>query len=165
MRPAVRPPGLCAARLYTPAMTDDSRRSRLADRFWARHSNPKSGWSRVPTGALLVLAVYRRDARLLAATLAWTVLNPVLFPEPAEDDAWMSRGVLGERAWLEDGHDPVTLSYPGVLNALNVPVFLYALYAAARRRPLDAAAAVAVSSGLKLRYVAEMARYYDRTRD
>jgi hypothetical protein len=55
---------------------------RLEDRVWARHANPKSGWSRVPTGPLIVHAVYRRDPRLLGAALLWAVVDPLVFPPP-----------------------------------------------------------------------------------
>jgi hypothetical protein len=42
---------------------------------------------------LLVLSVYRRDGRPVAGTVAFVVVNPALFPPPADDDAWMTRVV------------------------------------------------------------------------
>jgi hypothetical protein len=50
-------------------------------------------WSRVWIGWWAMLAV--------SLVLVWIWLNPRVFPEPRTLDAWMSRGVLGERVFLE----------------------------------------------------------------
>jgi hypothetical protein len=136
-------------------------RRRLADAdFWERHANPASGWSRVPTGPLLVYAVYARNRKLLAATVLFVAVNPVLFraPGPEADESWMTRGVRGERLWLE-GADA---GRANLLNVVNVPVFLLALYAAVRRRPAATAALTALSMALKLAFVGRMAALYER---
>ncbi len=65
----------------------------VRDWFWTRHANPKSGWSRVPTGAVIVYAVYQRDWRLLTTALLWTLVNPVLFAPPETEDAWVTDSV------------------------------------------------------------------------
>ncbi len=136
--------------------------SRLEERLWARHSNPKSGWSRVPTGPALVYAVYSRNWRLLAAVLGWTVLNPVAFPPPDTEDAWMTRVVLAERWWVrEEGNSTVGLSYPNVCNAAGGLAFAYALAAAWRRRPAGTAVATVLATGLKLWWVGALVRRYD----
>jgi len=141
-------------------------RERAADRFWTRHSNPKSGWSRVPSGPLLVLAIYRRDWRLLVATLCWAVVNPVLFPPPDDEDAWMTRAVLAERWWLRGGNRTVGLAYPNICNAAGATGFLVALVAAWRRRPAAAAVGTVASIGLKLQWLRALVRRYDeRERD
>lgn len=135
---------------------------RLEDRFWARHSNPKSGWSRVPTGPLIVYAVYRRDRRLLAAALLWGAINPVVFPPPDGGAAWMTRAVLAERWWIgTEGNRTVGLGYPNVCNAGGAVAALYALYAAWRRQPAGTAVATALSVGLKLWWLAAIVRRYD----
>lgn len=54
-------------------------------------------WSRVWLGWAALLPV--------GLTLAWVWVNPRAFPEPARFDAWMSRGVLGERVYLEHRGD------------------------------------------------------------
>lgn len=135
---------------------------RLEELFWARHSNPKSGWSRVPTGPVLVYAVYRRDPRLLAAALVWTVVNPVLFAPPETDDAWMTRGVMAERWWVrEEGRGTLGLSSPNVYNTVAAGAFLYAVFAAWRRRPAGTAVATILGSGLKLWWIGVLVRRYD----
>jgi hypothetical protein len=138
---------------------------RLEDAFWARHSNPKSGWSRVPTGPLLVYAVYRRDARLLAATLVWTGINPLLFAPPESDEAWMTRGVLAERWWVrEEKRGTVGPDYPNVCNAVGGLSFFGALLAAWRRQPAASALLCVLASALKLWWVGALVRRYDRER-
>lgn len=144
----------------TPASpsTGSSLRERLADVFWARHANPWSGWSRVAVSPVLVYAVYRRNWRLLAAALAFTVVNPVLFPRPERTDNWMSRGVLAEREWIEAGEGTMGPTYPNVLNRLAVPAWLFALYAAARRRPVATVVGTAAAMALKLWWVDAIVR-------
>ncbi|WP_137284301.1 DUF6653 family protein [Halorussus salinisoli] len=136
-------------------------RRRLADAdFWDRHANPASGWSRIPTGPLLTYAIYARNWKLLAATVAFVVVNPVLFPEPGPgaDEGWMTRGVRGEQLWMQ-GADA---GRANLLNVANVPVFLYALYSAVRRRPARTTVFTALTMALKLAFVNEMATLYDR---
>ena len=88
--------------------------------MWRRHANPRSGWTRVPTGAVLVYAVYRRDVRLLVASLVWTAINPFLFSPPETEDAWMTRAVRAERWWIyEEGNATVGPDYPNMVNAVG----------------------------------------------
>jgi hypothetical protein len=136
--------------------------SGFEDRLWARHSNPRSGWSRVPTGAVIVYAIYHRRWRLLLAALAWTALNPVLFSPPETEDAWMTRAVLAERWWIrEEGNRTVGPTYPNVCNAAGALAFLYALVAAWRRRPVGAGVGTFLSVGLKLWWLRVLVRRYD----
>jgi hypothetical protein len=105
---------------------------------WARHANPWSGWTRVATLPLLVLAAWSRvwigpwwAATLFAALLLWTWINPRAFPPPAGRDAWMTRGVLGERHWLARDAVPVPAHHRRVphllsaLAALGVPLLVW----------------------------------------
>ena len=131
----------------------------LPDDAWARHSNPKSGWSRLLAYPVLIVAIYARDRRLLAGTLAFLAVNPVLFPAPdAESDAWMARVVRAERRWTDAGNPLFGLGFPQVLNLLQVPVFAYNLYAAARRRPVGTVLATAATMALKLWFVNELVK-------
>ncbi|WP_136602413.1 DUF6653 family protein [Salinigranum halophilum] len=129
-----------------------SLRSRLQDTFWERHANPWSAGTRFLTMPALLYAVYTRDGRLLLATLGFTVVNPVAFPPPARTDSWLSRIVLGE------GKGSMDFGYPNVLNLLNVPSTLLALWAAWKRRPAATVVACLVAMGLKLWWVDAIAR-------
>lgn len=131
------------------------------EQFWARHSNPKSGWSRVPIGAVIVYALYRRDWRFLAAAMCWLVLNPILFSPPDSEDAWMTRAVRAERWWLETGNNPVGLTYPNICNTAGAVGFLGALVAAWRRQPVAATIGTVGSVGLKLWWLRVLVSWYD----
>jgi hypothetical protein len=136
------------------------------ERFWRRHSNPKSGWTRVPSGAVIVYAIYRRNWRLLGAALAWTALNPFLFPPPEREDAWMTRAVLAERWWVRaEENRTIGLTYPNLCNTAGALGFVYALYAAWRRSPNGATLGVVASVGLKLWWLRELVERYDRRAD
>ena len=138
--------------------------ARLADwdRFWERHANPKSGWSRFLATPLLLSAAYARDRRLLALALGFSVANPVAFPpvDREGDPGWMTRVVDAERAWLRGEVDPGGWIR---LNALNSAVFGYALLAAYRKRPGRAVGAAAASTALKLVFVGVLARKHAAT--
>ena len=130
--------------------------------MWRRHANPKSGWTRVPTGAVIVYGVYTRDLRLLVAALVWAAVNPFLFPPPADDDAWMTRAVRAERWWIyEEGNATVGLDYPNLVNAVGALGFLSALYVAWRRRPTGAALGAVASVCLKLWWLRVLVERYD----
>ena len=131
---------------------------RLADVFWARHANPWSSGTRILATPVLVYAIYRRNRRLLAATLAFVAVNPVLFPRPARTDRWLSRIVLAERVWIDEDNGTMGLDYPNVLNLLNVPASLLAVYAAVRRRPAATVLATATAMVLKLWWVDAIVR-------
>ncbi|WP_436929389.1 DUF6653 family protein [Halosimplex halobium] len=109
---------------------DESIRGRAERAFWERHANPASGWSRTLTLPALLYAVYHRRWRLLAVTVAFALVNPVLFPRPDDADAWMTTVVLAERRWRASGDDLGALQ---LLNVGNGLATLYAVYAAYRR--------------------------------
>lgn len=137
--------------------------TRFEDQFWTRHSNPKSGWTRVPSGAVIVFAIYRRNWRLLGAALVWTVINPFLFSPPDTEDAWMTRVVLAERWWVrEESNRTVGLGYPNICNTVAALGFVYALYAAWRQSATGATLGVAASIGLKLWWARVLVNHYDR---
>jgi hypothetical protein len=145
----------------TGERTADWRR-RLADAVWVRHANPKSGWSRVAVLPVLVYGIYARRPRLVAAAVAFSVVNPVLFRPPADADAWMTRVVLGERLYYRhrEGRRPLDL-----LNYANGLLTASAVYSAVRRRPVRTALFTALGMAAKLLFVAVVARYYEANRD
>lgn len=135
--------------------------ARSREWFWDRHANPASGWSRVPTGPVLVYAVYRRNRRLLLAALLWAAVNPILFPPPGDETAWMTRAVRAERWWLRAGNGTLGVDRPNAYNTAGAVAFVCALAAAWRRRRVAAALGAALSVGLKLRWLVAVVRRYD----
>jgi hypothetical protein len=100
----------------------------LDEETWMRHANPWSVWTRNTVLPLLVFACWSRvwlgwnSLLLLLPALAWTFLNPRLFPPPVSTDNWASRGVLGERVWMNRKQVPVPLHHrrmPHLLNAVS----------------------------------------------
>ena len=87
--------------------------SKLAKAFgldgdaWMRHANPASVWTRFSVLPLLALAIWSRDwigvwcLVPIAAAVAWMFVNPLLFKAPTSTRNWASRGVLGERVWVD----------------------------------------------------------------
>lgn len=143
-------------------MTGDTP-ERFGDRFWSRHSNPTSGWTRVPSGAFIVYAIYRRNWGLLGVALVWTAINPVLFSPPEDEDAWMTRAVLAERWWIEEKRNrTVGLGYPNVCNTVGAVGFVYSVYAAWRQSPNGVTLGIVASVGLKLWWLRVLVDEYDR---
>ncbi|MEM8774925.1 MAG: DUF6653 family protein [Pseudomonadota bacterium] len=78
----------------------------MSDKVWERHANPWSCYTRFSVLPILVLSIWSREwfglwcLPLIALALFWTWYNPRAFPPPADLDNWCSRGVLGERVFL-----------------------------------------------------------------
>lgn len=85
----------------------------MSDAVWDRHANPWSGWSRMAIPALFAIAIWSRtwigwwSVVLISVLVAWTWWNPRAFPVPASHESWMTRGVLGERIWLDRNRIPI----------------------------------------------------------
>ncbi|WP_300039205.1 DUF6653 family protein [uncultured Roseobacter sp.] len=86
---------------------------KMDDAAWARHANPWSVWSRFSCLPLIVAAIWCRiwigwwALVPLGLALIWTWINPRLFAPPAALDSWASRGVMGERFFLNRHEVPV----------------------------------------------------------
>ena len=92
----------------------------MDEHAWQRHANPWSGWTRVAILPALTIALWSRvwigwwSAIPVAFLVVWIWINPRIFPPPKTHQAWISRGVQGERIWLAnrpgtiaDHHRPV----------------------------------------------------------
>lgn len=93
--------------------TFSERAMRMDDRAWARHASPASVYSRIAGGTLVFFALWSvfwigwLAAMPVALALAWVYLNPRLFAPPRTTASWATRGVLGERAFLNRRNVPV----------------------------------------------------------
>ncbi|MFC4883036.1 DUF6653 family protein [Halostagnicola sp. GCM10023243] len=130
---------------------------------WARHSNPKSGWSRLAGGFVIVAALYHRKWRLMALTILFLAINPVLFREPSEEsDDWMYKVVRAEERWTNDGNRLIGLGYPQILNTVSIPVGLYGLCAAYKQKPISTVVFSLVSQALNQWCMKEIIDYYEK---
>ena len=98
----------------------------MDDRTWMRHANPWSGWTRFTVLPLLILAIWSRvwlewlSLLPIAISLVWMWLNPRLFSKPQTTNNWISKGVLGERVWLNRDSIPVPKHHQRVPNILSI---------------------------------------------
>jgi hypothetical protein len=127
-------------------------------RLWAGHATPATVYAYPAAYVTLVLAVYRREPRVLCSVLALVAAGPLLADPPTDDDAWGTRVVLGERVLLaRGGNSPFAL----VLAACFAPVPLLTLRAALARRPVRTALLTLwMLFGMAL-FFERMARIYD----
>ena len=113
----------------------------MTDAVWDRHANPWSGWSRISIPVLFALAVWSRvwigwmAVIPVGIVLIWTWWNPRAFPVPKSHDNWMTKGVLGERVWLDRHKTPIPLyhskaaTYLAIISGLGLPPFAWGLWA------------------------------------
>lgn len=98
----------------------------MTDTVWEHHANPMSGWSRVPVLPLLALSIWCRIwigwlcAVPIGLIMLWIWLNPRVFPIPTSTDNWMSKGVLGERVWLNKKTIPIARHHFTIATKLNL---------------------------------------------
>jgi Family of unknown function (DUF6653) len=134
---------------------------RLVRKVFARHSNPWSAWTRLLTAPLVLVAVWNRNWRQGAFLGAWLVVNPVVFPEPEDDEAWATRAMLGEEMWIAKH----PLDRAMALDVAAAALGLGGAWGALRRRPLPTLVCAVGQVALLLAYRREMALYYERHRD
>ena len=100
----------------------------MDDATWRRHANPWSVWTRATVLPAVILAVWSRawlgmwSLVPVGCAVLWMWLNPRVFPPPRSTDNWASRGVLGERVWLNRRTVPVPIHHrvaPHVLHAIT----------------------------------------------
>jgi hypothetical protein len=100
----------------------------MDDATWLRHANPWSVISRNTVLPALVISLWTRiwlgwwAIVPVALSLLWTWYNPRIFPAPGSLDSWASRGVLGERAWLNRDTVPIPpyhRTIPNLLSAIS----------------------------------------------
>lgn len=98
----------------------------MSEDAWARHANPWSVWTRVTTALpLFILAVWSRvwlgwlSLIPVAIAVVWIWLNPRIFPKPRSTNNWASKGVFGERVWLNRDKIPVPQHHRHVPNILT----------------------------------------------
>lgn len=101
---------------------------------WARHANPWSVWTRFTILPALILAVWSRTwlgwwALLpIVLAIAWTWFNPRLFPVPRSTDNWASKGVLGERVWMNRKEIPIPVRHRTLPNVLSSVAVIGAIF-------------------------------------
>ncbi|HET6735041.1 DUF6653 family protein [Mycobacterium sp.] len=151
--------------------------TRLANAFglrgedaWRRHANPWSVYTRIPIPLLLVVAIWSRALIgwwalvPVGLVLAWTLMNPRVFPAPSSLERWASRSVLGETVWARRKDAPVPARHRvapvvlSVVSALGLPFLVWGLIVL---DPWITAFGLAVQMAGKLWFLDRMALLYD----
>ena len=147
---------------------------RMTDEVWARHANPWSVYTRIPSLIPLVLAVWSRvwigwwALAPVGAVVLWIWLNPRLFPPPRSTDNWASKGVLGERVWLErrrldlPRHHRVFPSLLAGLSAAGLPFLVWGLW---RLEVWPTVVGTILVMGCKLWFVDRMVWLFEEMKD
>lgn len=98
----------------------------MDEETWERHANPWSVWTRFTVLPILILAIWSRvwlgwwSLALIVIALFWMWMNPRLFAKPQSTNNWASKGVLGERVWLNRDTVPVPFHHQQVPNLLSL---------------------------------------------
>jgi len=107
----------------------------MSDEVWERHANPWSGWTRFATFPIWFIAIWSWTwigwwAILPIVILSvWTWLNPRIFPPYKSDQSWMTRGVLGERIFINRQQKPIPSEYVKIAHLLSFFAFLFLMFA------------------------------------
>lgn len=108
---------------------------RMSDEIWKRHANPWSGWTRAATAPFWFLALWSwtwigRLALLPVLLLCiWTWLNPRVFKPFQNDRAWITRGVLGERIFVNRRQIAIPGDHVKVAHLLSACAFIALTFA------------------------------------
>jgi len=147
----------------------------ISDATWARHANPWAGWARLTIQPLVALAFWsplwigKWGLVAIGAAFAWALLNPRIFSPPRRWDAWMTRGVLGERLWRERATTPVLVHHrlaPGILDGTATVGTLVATYGVLRASASATLAGLAIATIAKLLFIDRMVRLHqDMTKE
>jgi len=93
---------------------------------WKRHSNPWSVVTRSTVTPILVLALWSRvvfgwySIILVIFGLIWMYVNPRIFSPPKSTNNWASKGVFGERVWVNRDKVPIPEKHRKVPNILSI---------------------------------------------
>lgn len=147
---------------------------RMDERTWARHASPWSVWTRAISLPLLMLAVWSRAwigwwALLpVAAVVLWLWINPRAFPPPRSTNNWASKGVLGERVWLNRREIPVPEHHrlaPNILSAISASGALLLIWGLVRLEIWPALLGAVIVMLCKLWFVDRMVWLYEDMKD
>ncbi len=97
----------------------------MSDEVWMRHANPWSGWTRIALFPFWFITLWSWTwigwwalGPALVLSL-WTWLNPRVFPRYQDDRSWITRGVLGERMFVNRQTVPVPQEHVQIAHILT----------------------------------------------
>ncbi len=99
---------------------------KMDEETWKKHSNPWSVITRNTVTPIIVIAFWSRvwwgwySLIPIALSFIWMYMNPRIFSAPKSTDNWASKGVFGERIWLNRDITPVPEYHRKIPNILNI---------------------------------------------
>ena len=118
-------------------------------------------WTRLLSYPLVFVPFWNRSWNQGVAVAAWFAANPVLFFEPENRGAWVTRAVLGEKLWTaERPLDPIML-----LNVTSAAFGAGGIWRAHKRRFWPMVFFVSAGFLLLLWCIGRYASYYDHHHD
>jgi len=109
---------------------------------WARHANPLSAYSRIIGGSLTFFAFWSvfwigaLSVIPIIIAVIWTLANPRLFAAPTTTQSWATRGVLGERVFLNRRIIPIPPEFTRIghiATGISAVFLLFVVFAFWRR--------------------------------
>ncbi len=146
----------------------------MSDETWQRHTNPWSVYTRITVLPLLILAMWSRawwgwwSLVAIALVIAWTWFNPRIFPKPRSTDNWASKGVLGERVWLNRRNIPVPEHHrimPNILSRVSVIGLPFLIWGLWQLKIWPLLVGLILMLGAKLWFVDRMVWIYEDMKD
>ena len=146
----------------------------MSDETWQRHTNPWSVYTRITVLPLLILAMWSRawwgwwSLVAIALVIAWTWFNPRIFPKPRSTDNWASKGVLGERVWLNRRNIPVPEHHrimPNILSGVSVIGLPFLIWGLWQLKIWPLLVGLILMLGAKLWFVDRMVWIYEDMKD
>mgnify|MGYP001176927696 FL=1 len=110
---------------------------KMDEKTWNRHSNPWSVVTRVTVTPILVLSLWSRvifgwySIILVIFGLIWMYVNPRVFSPPKSTNNWASKGVFGERVWVNRDKVPIPEKHrivPNILSIISGIGFIFILF-------------------------------------
>jgi hypothetical protein len=108
----------------------------------------------------MFIPFWTRSWRHAVLVGTWLLLNPVVFPEPKNDSAWVTRAMLGEEMWIAER----PLDRAMVVNAAASAFGIGGVLASLKRRLLPTALCTVSEVALLLLYWQLMTQYYEEHR-
>lgn len=105
-----------------------AKKFKLDEKTWMKHANPWSVYTRTFALPFLVIAIWSRiwfgwwSLIFIVVAIIWIWINPLIFPEAKNTENWASKGVFGERVWLNRKNISIPTHHrimPNILNAVQ----------------------------------------------
>lgn len=141
---------------------------------WEKHASPWSFWTRMATTPFLFIALWSYvwigwwALAPLGVLSLWLWMNPRIFPKPKSTDNWASKGVMGERVFINRKAVPIPTHHERagqILVALAGVFMVLAIYGFIVQNFWIAFLAFHTSILMKIWFVDRMAWLYDDMRE